>query len=427
MKIYREGEAEFQERAMRLKDRADPLREEVEVSVREILAGVRTRGDQALLEYTFRYDGVQLQASEIEVSQEERAAAHREIEREALDSLRTAAQRIRDFHQRQQLDSWMMPLKEGGWAGQLVRPLSRVGVYVPGGKAAYPSSVLMNAIPARVAGVEEIHLCSPTPSGKVNTAVLVAADLAGVDRIYRIGGAQAIGALAFGTESISPVDKIVGPGNLYVTAAKRLVYGQVDLDLLAGPSEVVILAEESAPPAYIAADLLAQAEHDEQALAVLITPSEGLALEVQRELDRQLPELSRLAIIEQALEARGAIFVTRDLESAARLADEIGPEHLEIMTGDPWQLAGRMKNAGAIFLGPHSPLALGDYLAGPNHVLPTGGTARFFSPLGVYAFVKRTNLLSCSAAGMQRIAPQGMRLAHLEGLDGHARSLGIRG
>lgn len=427
MKIYREGETEFQERSRQLRDRSDSLREEVEVSVREILGEVRARGDRALLDYTLRYDGVSLQANEIEVSREERAAAHREIEGEALSSLRAAVQRIRDFHQRQQLDSWMMPLKEGGWAGQLVRPLSRVGVYVPGGKAAYPSSVLMNAIPARVAGVEEIHLCTPTLSGKVDPAVLVAADLAGVDRIYRIGGAQAIGALAFGTETIPPVDKIVGPGNIYVTAAKRLVYGQVDLDLLAGPSEVVILAEESAPPAYIAADLLAQAEHDEQALAVLITPSEGLALEVQRELGRQLPELSRSAIIEQSLEARGAIFVTHDLESAARLADEIAPEHLEIMTGDPWELARRMKNAGAIFLGPHSPLALGDYLAGPNHVLPTGGTARFFSPLGVYSFVKRTNLLSCSAVGMQRIAPQGMRLAHLEGLDGHARSLGIRG
>lgn len=427
MRLYRAGEVGFGERLKEIVGRAEVLQEGVEAAVREIVSTVRQRGDRALLEYTRRFDGVDLTSQGLQVGADEMEDAYRDVTDENLGALQLAAQRIRTFHESQKQASWIVDLGEGSWTGQLIRPLSRVGVYVPGGKAVYPSSVLMNVVPARVAGVKEVFLCTPpSSSGKLDPHVLVAAHLAGVEVVFKVGGAQAIAALAFGTETIPRVDKVVGPGNIYVTAAKRLVYGWVGIDLLAGPSEVVIVADETAHPNLVAADLLAQAEHDEQALAVLVTPAESLAQEVQGELDRQISSLSRAEIARQALEARGAIFVVEDVGAAVRLAEEIAPEHLELLVRDPWSLANTVRNAGAIFLGESSPLALGDYLAGPNHVLPTGGAARFSSPLGVYDFVKRTNILGCSPEGLQELLGAGARLARLEGLDGHAQSLVAR-
>ncbi len=395
--------------------------------VREIVDMVRTGGDGALCRLTARFDGVELTPERLRVSEEELAAAYRQVEPEFLAAVRAARERIAAFHRRHQPSSWFTVDAQGMVLGQLVRPLERVGIYVPGGTACYPSTVLMTALPAREAGVPEIVVVTPPgPQGKVPAATLVAAAEAGVTEIYRVGGAQAVAALAYGTETIRPVDKIVGPGNLYVTLAKQQVFGVVDIDMLAGPSEVVVVADTSADPACVAADLLAQAEHDPLATAVLVTPDRGLAERVRDELERQLAACPRREIAAESLRRRGMALITRNLEEAVALADELAPEHLELMVARPWELLGRVRRAGAVFLGINSPEALGDYLAGPSHVLPTGGSARFFSPLGVEDFLKRSSLIAGSREGLVALAPHVVTLARVEGLEAHARAVIVR-
>jgi len=399
---------------------------EAEVVVRPILTEVREKGDAAVLEYAQRFDEASLTPATIRVTPEEVARAFDDLSLEAIEALKLAAVRIEAFHRRQLPESWFLT-EEGAILGQLCRPLDAVGIYIPGGKAAYPSTVLMNALPARVAGVQRRAICTPVTSDlTVHPAVLVAAALAEVGEIYKVGGAQAIGALAFGTASIPRVDKIVGPGNIYVATAKRLVAGTVGIDAIAGPSEVVVVADGAAEPAYVAADLLAQAEHDEMAMALCITTSEALARKVEAELNRQLNDLPRRSIAEASLTNNGAILVAQDLEACFALVNEIAPEHVELHCQDPWAQLERVRHAGAVFLGAFSPETLGDYLAGPNHVLPTGGTARFASPLSVEDFLHRTSLLHFSAEGLKRLGDPAVTLASLEGLDGHARAVRIR-
>lgn len=400
---------------------------QVEAQARRIVDAVRRRGDRAVIECTRRYDGVALTPARLRVSDAEIAAAQAAVPAAALRALRLAARRIAAFHRRQRVRSWSYRDATGLRLGQQITPLQRVGLYVPGGHAAYPSSVLMNAIPARVAGVREVIMVSPAGRGGFNPAVLAAAAIAGVDAVYRVGGAQAVAALAYGTKSIPAVDKIVGPGNAWVQAAKKLVYGTVDIDSIAGPSEVLVIADSSADPEYVAADLLAQAEHGSgDECAVLLTPSRSQALAVQAAIERQLQPLPRRADIARVLRRRGALVVVRNLAEAAEVADSVAPEHLELIVKNPQRWASRIRNAGALFLGPFAPAPLGDYVAGPNHVLPTGGTARFFSPLGVYDFVKRTSVVSATREGLRRLAPAVVRLATLEGYDAHAAAVRCR-
>jgi len=409
-----------------LAERRSTVSAEAEVAVRPILTDVREKGDAALLEYAQRFDGALLTPATLRVTPEEMARAFDDLSSEAIEALKLAAARIERFHRRQLPHSWFLT-EEGAVLGQLCRPLDAVGIYVPGGKAAYPSTVLMNAVPARVAGVNRRVICTPVASDlTVHPAVLAAAALTGVDEMYKVGGAQAIGALAFGTTTIPSVDKIVGPGNIFVATAKRLVAGTVGIDAIAGPSEIVVVADEAAEPAYVAADLLAQAEHDEMAMAVCITVSEALARQVDAELKRQLSDLPRRAVAEESLARNGAILVVENLEAAFTLVNEIAPEHVELHCQEPWAHVDRVRHAGAVFLGAFSPETLGDYLAGPNHVLPTGGTARFASPLSVEDFLHRTSLLHFSAEGLERLGNFAVTLASLEGLDGHARAVQIR-
>jgi len=399
-----------------------------ERAAHDILAAVQRRGDAAVLDFTERFDGVRLTARGMRVDPAKLRTAAAELPRHVAAALRLAARRIRAFHARQRQASWRYRDTSGVSLGQNITPLRRVGVYVPGGHAAYPSSVLMNVIPARVAGVAQVVMVSPAGSAGHAPAVLAAAHIAGVDELYQIGGAQAVAALAYGTRTVARVDKIVGPGNAFVQAAKRQVYGTVDIDSTAGPSEVLVIADTSATPAYVAADLLAQAEHgsgDES--AILLTPSKRLATAVQAEIAAQVAVLPRRAEIERVLRRKGALIVTRDLDEAIALAEEIAPEHLEVMTRRPEKIAARLRNAGAIFLGDHSPAPLGDYMAGPNHVLPTGGSARFFSPLGTYDFVKRTSIVAASPRALRTLAPAVETLAKLEGYDAHAAAVRIRG
>jgi histidinol dehydrogenase len=349
--------------------------------------------------------------------------AWRSLNREERVTLKFAAERIERFHILQRQTSWSFAEENGTILGQIVRPMSRVGIYVPGGKAAYPSSVLMNALPAKVAGVPEIIMACPAPKGYLNPAIPAAAFVAGVNTIFKVGGAQAIAAMAYGTQLIPKVDKIVGPGNIYVAAAKRLVFGEVSIDSIAGPSEIVILSDGSGSPAHLAADLLSQAEHDERAAAILICTSRIFATEVIREISRQLAELPRKPIAECSLRDLGAVFIVRRLSEAAKVANDLAPEHLELAVRDPWTLLGKIENAGAIFLGHISPEPIGDFVAGPNHVLPTGGTARFSSPLGVYDFLKRSSLICLSPDGLRKLSQQGMRFAKMENLEGHRRAI----
>jgi len=412
-------------RALRERSRAPAP--EMEAAVRAILEDVRQRGDAALFEYTEKFDRVRLDAETVRVSEAEMESALRSLDPPVSEALTLAARRIEAFHQRQHRESWFYQEEGVGLLGQLVRPLSRVGLYVPGGSAAYPSTVLMNAIPARVAGVEELVICTPTRQDRaVPAAVLAAARLAGVQEVYRVGGAQAIAALAYGTESLRPVDKIVGPGNVYVATAKRLVFGVVGVDMVAGPSEVLVVADGTATAGWIAADLLAQAEHDALASAICVTPSLPVAVTVQAEVERQLEALPRSSLARRALDAFGAVIVVADLEEAMDLANRVAPEHLELLVADPWALVPQVRSAGAVFLGAHTPEVAGDYLAGPNHVLPTAGTARWASPLSVEDFQKRCSLLSLTPEALRRWREPITRLARLEGLDGHARSLTIR-
>jgi histidinol dehydrogenase len=398
-----------------------------EAAARKIVDAVRRRGDAAVLEYTRRFDGARLNARTMRVRPDAMREAADALPRPVRAALRKAARRIRSFHEKQRQPSWRYRDSSGIVLGQKVTPLQRVGVYVPGGQAAYPSSVLMNVVPARVAGVSEVIMVSPAGPDGHAPAVLAAAHIAGVTQLFQIGGAQAVAALAYGTRSVARVDKIVGPGNAYVQAAKRQVYGRVDIDSTAGPSEVLIIADTSARPDFVAADLLAQAEHGSgDECAILLTPSRRLAERVRKMIVTQMAELPRRADIEKVLRRKGALVVVRSIGEAIELAEQIAPEHLEVQTRQPQRVADKLSNAGAIFVGPYSPAPLGDYMAGPNHVLPTGGSARFFSPLGVYDFVKRTSVVSASARGLRELAPAIETLARLEGYEAHAAAVRLR-
>jgi histidinol dehydrogenase len=397
--------------------------ESVDRAAAEILDAVRARGDAALIEFTARFDRwTPASALALEVPVAQARAALAGLPRAESEALEFAAGRIRAYHERQRQDSWRAAEADGTVLGQQVTPLDRVGIYVPGGKAAYPSSVLMGAMAAKVAGVPELVMVTPTPGGELNAPVLAAAALAGVDRIFRIGGAQAVGALAFGTATVPAVDKIVGPGNAYVAAAKRRVFGRVGIDMVAGPSEVLVIADASANADWVAMDLFSQAEHDEIAQAILLTPDAALIDAVAASMDRHIAALPRRAIIEASLAARGALIRVRDLAEACELANRIAPEHLELAVADPEALLGRIRHAGAIFLGHYASESLGDYCAGPNHVLPTSRTARFSSPLGVYDFQKRSSVISVSPAGARSLGRAAATLARAEGLEAHARS-----
>ncbi len=416
--------AKFRKALKTIIQRRDEKEERFEGPVQQIIRNVRRNGDLALTRYARKFDGVALKPSQIEVKPREMDSAVKRISKEDLRALQFAARRIARFHRRQLEKSWRYRDPMGMVLGQNMNPLERAGVYVPGGKACYPSSVLMNVIPARVAGVKEVIMTSPLGASEV--PILAAARVAEVDRVFRVGGAQAIAAMAYGTKTIPKVDKIVGPGNIFVATAKRLVFGQVGIDSIAGPSEVLLLVDSSADPAYVAADMLSQAEHDEMAAALCVTSSRAMGLKVKAALEKQIKETKRRAITLKALERFGAIIVARGLSEGVDLVNAIAPEHVEVITHNARKWADSIRNAGAIFVGPYTTPALGDYVAGPNHVLPTGGRARFFSPLGTYDFVKRTSFIESNRKGVTSLASWITRLARLEGLDEHARAVELR-
>ena len=400
---------------------------EYEGRVSAIIDDIKIRRDEAVFEYTKKFDGYDLNADNIIVTEDEIKAAYDEIDDGLVEIIRKALVNIRNYHAKQKRNSWFDATPDGTILGQKITPLARVGVYVPGGKAAYPSSVLMNVVPAKVAGVDEIIMCTPPgKDGKIYCGTLVAAKEAGVDVIYKVGGAQAIAAMAYGTESVPKVDKIVGPGNIYVALAKKAVYGQVGIDSIAGPSEIMVLADESANPRFVAADLLSQAEHDELASAILVTTSRELAEKVSEETEGFLRELSRKQIIEKSLENYGYILLAKDMDEAVAVVNEIASEHLELVTKDPFQTMTKIRNAGAIFLGEYSSEPLGDYFAGPNHVLPTNGTAKFFSPLEVDDFIKKSSIISYSREALGAIHTDIEKFAQAEGLTAHANSIKVR-
>lgn len=426
IRFLRFSDTNFNEDFRKISERGESTPVGVVETVEEIIADVRERGDAALFEYTERFDRLKLDHLSVEVSAAEIDAALEAVDSETLGRLQLAADRIAAFHKKQKEGTWLSEEDPDIKLGQKVTPLDRVGIYVPGGKAAYPSSVLMNAVPAKVAGVGEIIMVVPMPDGVANPYVLAAAHVAGVDRIFKIGGAQAVAALAYGTESVPRVDKITGPGNIYVATAKRLVFGTVDIDMIAGPSEILVINDGSGNPAHIAADLLSQAEHDELAASILITTDESFGKRVSEEMETQLAKLSRAAIARQSIDHYGAIIIDRNLAEAAELSNRIAPEHLELAVNEPFELLEQIRHAGAVFLGHNTPEAAGDYLAGPNHTLPTGGTARFFSPLGTEDFVKKSSLISFSAEGLARLGEDIVKIAELEGLEAHAKSVSIR-
>jgi histidinol dehydrogenase len=401
--------------------------EAIERTVAEVLANVRSLGDAAVLDYTRRFDRLDAKAmAELELGKDQLKAAFDNLPGAQSQSLRDASQRIRSYHERQKAESWEYTEADGTRLGQKVTALDRVGLYVPGGKAAYPSSVLMNAIPAKVAGVRELIMVVPTPGGQKNELVLAAAHLSGVDRVFTIGGAQAVGALAYGTQTIPQVDKIVGPGNAYVASAKRRVFGTVGIDMVAGPSEVLIISDGSGDPDWVAIDLFAQAEHDELAQSILLCPDAAFLDRVAASIDRLLPTMPRKDVITASLNGRGALIQVSDLDEACTIANRIAPEHLELSVREPRALVDKIRHAGAIFMGHYTSESLGDYCAGPNHVLPTSRSARFSSPLGVYDFQKRSSLIEVSAAGAQTLGPIASTLAHGEGLTAHARAAELR-
>jgi len=399
----------------------------IERTVIGILADVKTRGDAAVVEYTNKFDRLTASGmADLELSQAELQAALDGLPAEQRQALEAAAHRIRIYHERQTLESWRYTEADGTQLGQMITPLDRVGLYVPGGKAAYPSSVLMNAIPAKVAGVKELIMVVPTPGGEKNALVMAAACLAGVDRVFTIGGAQAVGALAYGTASVPQVDKIVGPGNAYVACAKRRVFGIVGIDMVAGPSEILVVSDGTSDPDWVAMDLFSQAEHDELAQSILICTDAAYIERVQASIEKLLPTMPRQAVIRQSLTDRGAFILVRDLEEACAIANRVAPEHLELALADPDPWVEKIHHAGAIFIGHYTSESLGDYCAGPNHVLPTSGSARFSSPLGVYDFQKRTSLIKVSKAGAQTLGRIASTLAHGEGLPAHAKSAEFR-
>ena len=422
--VKADGKTEY-ELLERLAARNGETDQKVTAAVSDILAAVRERGDEAVVEYTRRFDGVEGPLTCVEW--ERLGALAAACEPRLMEALRRAAANIEDFHRRQVQQSWLTTREDGTILGQRIRGLERVGLYVPGGTAAYPSSVLMNAIPARIAGVKELVMVTPPPKkGGFNAAVMAAAYIAGVDRVYLCGGAQAVAALAYGTATIPKVDKIVGPGNIYVATAKRLLFGQVDIDMIAGPSEILVLADKTADPAYLAADLMSQAEHDVLASAILLTDSEEIAQETLAQIEKQITALSRKKIIRRSLEDYGVVIVCRDMEEAVAFANRLAPEHLEVMCDQPMEYIGRLDNAGSVFLGKYSPEPLGDYFAGPNHVLPTSGTARFFSPLSVDSFVKKSSFISYNQKALEAAREDIVAIAMAEGLDAHANSITVR-
>lgn len=422
--IKADGKAE-KELIAQLKARSGETSKKVTESVTEIIEAVRLEGDTALDRYTKLFDGSL--PERLEVTKEEMEAAVNSVSPEFLTAVKNAAERIKDFHARQKQQSWLTTKENGVILGQRIRGLKRVGLYVPGGTAAYPSSVLMNAIPAKIAGVEELIMVTPPmKNGGANPHILTAAYVAGVDRVFLAGGAQAVAALAYGTERVPKVDKIVGPGNIYVATAKKLLYGVVDIDMIAGPSEILIVADDSAKPEFLAADLMSQAEHDVLASAILLTNSEKIASETVEALKRQVEDMPRKDIIKKSLKDYGAIIVCRNLSEAVDFANELAPEHLEMCVENPMEYIGRMDNAGSVFLGNYSPEPLGDYYAGPNHVLPTGGTARFFSPLSVDSFVKKSSFIYYTESALSQDKDDVITLAEAEGLGAHANSIKVR-
>ena len=408
-----------------LKARSGEIDRKVTSAVTDILNNVKQNGDDAVREYTLKFDGHM--PSKFEISREEIDSSPDKCDRDFILALYKAADNIRDFHARQKQQSWLEPKQNGVILGQRIRGLKRVGVYVPGGTAAYPSSVLMNVIPAKIAGVKEIVMVTPPQKdGTANPDILAAAKIAGVDRVFLIGGAQAVAALAYGTQSVPKVDKIVGPGNIFVATAKKLLYGTVDIDMIAGPSEILIVADKSANPKFLAADLMSQAEHDKMASAILLTTSEETANETAKELSRQMQTLERRDIIEQSLNDFGAIIVCKDISEAVDFANELAPEHLELAVENPMEYIGRVDNAGSVFLGHYSPEPLGDYFAGPTHVLPTSGTARFFSPLSVASFIKKSSFIYYTEPALSEVKDDIIKLAETEGLTAHANSIKVR-
>ncbi|HQK26885.1 MAG TPA: histidinol dehydrogenase [Smithellaceae bacterium] len=426
MKIIKADDKKFKSFFRKLRQRGGTFSPELLSAVTRIIKEVAAKGDTALFKYTYKFDKYKLTPKTIEVSIKEKEEALAKVSPQDWEILKLAAARIEKYHRHQINQDWSLKDEEGIELGQRILPLQRVGIYAPGGKAFYPSTLLMAAIPAKIAGVKEIIIVTPVKDGKINPLVAAAADICGVNRIFKIGGAQAIAALAYGTKSIPQVDKIVGPGNAYVAAAKKLVFGQVGIDMIAGPSEILIIADKTANASFAAADMLSQAEHDEMAAAVLFTTSEAFAQKVAKEIDEQMKTLERKKIIKSSLKNFGAIIITKDLIHAVELANDFAPEHLELMVENPAEILKRVQNAGSVFLGSYTPEALSDYLAGGNHILPTSGTARFSSPLGVYDFVKRMSVSSFTPEALDKLASPTSRFAKLEGLDAHANSVLVR-
>ena len=426
MKIIDAQQKDVVTELKRIINRGEAATEEVAAAVKTVVERVRKEGDPAVLEYTEKFDKAKLSLKDIRVSPDEIQAAYAKVELKKVNALKLAAQNIRAFHEKQKMSSWVSQEADGVILGQLARPIRSVGIYVPGGKACYPSSVLMNVIPATVAGVEQIVMCSPAPGGELNPYILVAADISGVKEIYKIGGAQAVAAMAYGTATVPRVDKIVGPGNIYVATAKRYVFGQVDIDMIAGPSEILVIADHTANPVFVASDLLSQAEHDELASSILVTTSREIAEKVEAEVERQLANLSRKEIARKAIDRFGAIVLTPTLQDAADVSNSIAPEHLELAVEKPFEFLALIKNAGAIFLGHYTPEPVGDYIAGPNHVLPTGGTARFFSPLSTDSFMKKSSLIFYTREGLDRVGEAVMQIADVEGLEAHGNTIRVR-
>jgi histidinol dehydrogenase len=425
MKVIASTDRAFKGAVKRAAARSIPQGGAVETAVKTILKAVERGGDSAVVRYTKKFDRVALKPTQFRISPEQVKEAYYQIRKEEGDALRYAAQRIMAFHERQRTKTWMYQ-DSGATLGQVVTPLDAVGLYVPGGKAAYPSTVLMTAVPAKVAGVKRVVMCTPMGKGGISPYLLVAADIAGVDEVYRIGGVQAIGAMAYGTKTIQPVDKIVGPGNIYVATAKRLIYGTVGVDMIAGPSELLVVADESANPAHVAADLLCEAEHDEEARVCLVTTSDRLAKEVVRHMGEQLKKLTRQKILAKSIARHAVAFVVGTMDEAVDLANEIAPEHLELAVDRPFDYLEKVRHAGALFLGRYSPPAVADYVAGPNHVLPTGRTARFFSPLSFDDYVKKSNIIAYSKEELVKVKDHIARIAQMEGLDAHAKSMESR-
>ncbi len=426
MKKLNSSDANFASELNSLLNRSETLESGVEDTVAKVVGDVAKHGDSALFSYTQQFDHFDVEARGIEVRHARLEQALENIHPQQRESLQYAVDRVRSYHENQHAESWSYTEADGTQLGQKITAMKRVGIYVPGGKATYPSSVIMNAIPAKVAGVKELIMASPTPNGEFNDMVLAAALMSGVDRVFRVGGAQAIAALAYGTDTIPAVDKITGPGNIYVATAKKQVFGRVGIDMIAGPSEVLVVADESVNPDWVAMDLFAQAEHDEIAQSILLTQSQLVAERVQQSIDKLLPTMERAEIIQQSLKRNGAVIIAENRKAIIDIADEIAAEHLEIFTEDADDLADEVSNAGAIFIGPYSSESLGDYCAGPNHVLPTAGAARFSSPLGVYDFQKRTSMIKVSREGAQTIGTHASTLARGESLTGHARSAEYR-